>query len=326
LPNIIVLISRSTLARSRGRSANARWTIWFGLFECYSLLFQIGAARQILLAIEEDFAVNQGRINARIDAQGMSVPNSQVGVLPHFNRANPILNAKLPRGIDRDQFQRFFFGEIAVAHRFRSFDIQTPSAFVRIGIHGSVYAMAHHDGGVVGNCVISLNLISPEISESRGAGAVFGNLFRDFITFEHVLKGPDFEAKLIRNIDEHQNLIRAITVRVHVALAFQNLDQRFELQVATRRHLVFFASLNRGVVFVPGFLVIAGAHESVADRFFDAHTRGGIAALLSRLRRRTRSLRIFAERKLNSWRRARKNEFLDWTAILNLDRSRLATD
>ena len=72
-----------------------------------------------------------------------------------------------------------------------------------------------------------------------------GDLFRDLVALEHVLERRDLEADLLREPDEHQDLVGAVAVRVHQPLAFEDLDQRLQLQVAPRRQrrraLVAFA-------------------------------------------------------------------------------------
>ena len=65
-----------------------------------------------------------------------------------------------------------------------------------------------------------------------------GDLFRDLVTLEHVLERGDLEAHLIGQADQHQDLVSAVAVCVHEPFPFEDLDQRFELQVAPGRQHV----------------------------------------------------------------------------------------
>ena len=58
------------------------------------------------------------------------------------------------------------------------------------------------------------------------------NLLRDLVALEHVLEGRDLEAHLLGETDHHQDLVGAVAVGVHQPLAFEDLDQRLELQIA----------------------------------------------------------------------------------------------
>ena len=74
-----------------------------------------------------------------------------------------------------------------------------------------------------------------------------GDLLGDLVALEHVLEGRDLEAHLVGEPDQHQDLVGAVAVRVHEPLAFEDLDQRLELQIAARRQrrpapAFFFAS------------------------------------------------------------------------------------
>src|SRR6476659_1106749 len=237
----------------------------------------------------------------------MPVPDRDVRIFADFERADAILNAELNRRIDRDESQRLFFGQVAPVHRLRGFDIQPSRALVGIRIHRNDNARASHDRGVVRNRVVSLDLIGPGIGEDLVARAVRGDLFRDLVAFERVLERPDLKTKLVREIDQHQDLADDVAVSVHVTLAFEHFDERLELQIASRRYEVLVFA-NVGAILVPRALVIARADERVANRLFDAHTRVWIAALDAGHVRRTRTLDVFAERELDARHRARKDE------------------
>ena len=198
---------------------------------------------QVLLPIEENFAIDKRRIDARVNAEWMCIPDRDVGVFADFDRADSILNAELNRRIERDKFQRLFFSEIAPVHRFRCFDVQPAGAFVGVGVHRNNHTRARHDRGVVRNRVVSFDLVGPRVGKDRSAGSVRGDLFRDLVALEHVLESLDLETKLIGEIDQHQDLARDVAVRVNVAFAFEDLDERLELKISPRRNQIFLLSL-----------------------------------------------------------------------------------
>src|ERR1043165_2807362 len=144
-----------------------------------------------------------------------------------------------------------------------------------------------------------------------------GDLFRDLVAFERMLERSDFETKLVREIDQHEDLAGDVAVRVYVTFAFENLDERFELQIAAGRYQVLVV-LRRRTIFVPRSLVITRACERIANRFFNTHARVWITTLDTRLVRRARALHVFAERKLDSRHRSRKQKLTRRPAILDL--------
>src|SRR6185369_2816744 len=134
------------------------------------------------------------------------------------------------------------------------------------------------------------------------------------VTLEHVLERLDLETKLIRDIDQHQDLTRDVAVRVDVAFAFEDLDERLKLQIAARRHhaLVF---LHRFAILVPRPLVIARARERVANRFLNAHARIWITSRGARNVRTARLLHVLAERELDPRHRAWKQKLTRGPAV-----------
>ena len=62
-----------------------------------------------------------------------------------------------------------------------------------------------------------------------------GNFLGHLVALEHVLERRDLETELLGNAQHHQDFVGAVRVRVHEAFAFENLDQRLELQVTARR-------------------------------------------------------------------------------------------
>src|SRR6185369_1833184 len=147
----------------------------------------------------------------------------------------------------------------------------------------------------------------PGVGEDRCASAVCRDLLRYLVTFEHVLERFDFEAKLVSQADEHQDLAGDVAVRVHVAFAFEDFDERLELQISARRNevLVLLRSL---AILIPRALVIARACERIANHFLNAHARVWITALNAGQIRRTGTLYVFTKRKLDPRYRARKKK------------------
>src|SRR4029079_15217724 len=151
------------------------------------------------------------------------------------------------------------------------------------------------------------------------------DLFRDLVAFERVLERSDFKTKLVREIDQHQDLAGDVAVRVYVAFAFENLDERFELQIATRRDQVLVV-LRRRTIFIPRSLVITRARERIANRLFNTHARVWITARDARLVGRPRALHVFAERKLYPRHRSWKQKLTRRPAILDLHNRVQAAD
>src|SRR5205814_773197 len=79
---VVVPVSRATTARDAGRlRAFGGRTVRFGALKLFALAQKLGPAREVLRAVEEDFAINERLLDARIDAERMTVPDAQVCVL-----------------------------------------------------------------------------------------------------------------------------------------------------------------------------------------------------------------------------------------------------
>ena len=165
----------------------------------------------------------------------MVVPDDDVGVLAGFERSDAAVDAQLLRGIDRDERERLVLGQAAPLHGLGGLGVQPPRELGAVGVDRDEDALAGHHGGVVRDRVLGLDLVGPPVGEGRRAGAVRGDLLRDLVALEHVLERRDLEAHLVGDADQHQDLVRAIAVRVDEPLALEHLDERLELQVAPRR-------------------------------------------------------------------------------------------
>ena len=242
----------------------------------------------------------------------MGLEDREIRILADLDRAHPLVDAELLRGIDRHHLERLVFGDAAVTDRLRGLPVETSRQFVGVGVERDEHAVTRHDRGVIGDRVVGLHLVGPPVGEGRSAGPVLGDLGGDLVALEHVLEGGDLEAHLVRDVDEHQDFIGAVRVRVDETLAFQNLLERLHLQVfpwSRRRlrrgraldRLLRIQRLHRRFVVVPLLLVGLGLEEGVAERHLDAHARRRIP--LHRAGR-ARELGVLAERELDPRRRS----------------------
>src|SRR5229473_10300 len=215
--------------------------------------------------------------------------------------------------------------ESAEFHALGGFLIQVRGFFGVVGIDGHNHAAAGHQRGIVGNRVIGFDLVSPPIGKSGRTNAGSSQFIGNFITLENVLKSADFETKFFRDPQEHQNFILAIAVRVHVALAFEHFDERFESQIAARRNEILFAGSGSLVVVLPGFLIVARLAERGANCLFDPHARRRITLGLP-WDAEVRTLGIFAERELDAGKRALERQLGRGLAPAQLDDQRLPAD
>ena len=113
---------------------------------------------------------------------------------------------------------------------------------------------------------------------------------------------------------------------MNVSLAFQNLDQRIEFQIAARSDQVGFAGRFPAVVIVPGFLVFLRFGKRLANHFLDPQPGLRITNRGGRLRTKVRLLGIFAEREFYARQRSFKRQFAGGPAPTQLDDGGLAAD
>ena len=193
-----------------------------------------------------------------------------------------------------------------------------------VGVDRDQHAAAVHDRRVVGNRVLGLDLVGPPVGERRAARAVLRHFVSHLVALEHVLEGGNLEAHLFSEPDEHQRFVGAIGVGVHQALAFEDLDQRLELQIASRHRRVLARFLAAFVV-QPLFLVDLGAAERIADHELGAGARNRIAAR-SGLPELPHVFRILAERELDARRSAFEDQPARVLAPAQFDHLVLAAD
>src|SRR5438477_1137059 len=114
-------------------------------------------------------------------------------------------------------------------------------------------------------------------------------------------------------------------MRMNIALAFKNFDQRLQSQVAAWWDEIFFAGGNALVVNVPGIFVITGFGECAPNRLFNAHSSGGIALRLAR-HAEIRAFGIFPESEFDSRQRAFQRQFRSGLAPTTFDHRSLTAD
>ena len=204
------------------------------LSACFCLRADL-ALLQVLLAVEVDDAVDEHLLRNRERAERVRGVDHEVGVLADLDRADALVDAELLGRVERDQLERLFLGEAAVLHRLGRFLVQVPVLLGAVGVDRDEHAALRHQRRVVGDGVVRLDLVGPPVGERRGAGAVLRDLVGDLVALEHVLQRGDAEAEFLGDAQQLQDLVGAVGVRVHEALALEHLDQRLELEVARRR-------------------------------------------------------------------------------------------
>ena len=171
--------------------------------------------------------------------------------------------------------------EAAVLHALGRFLVEVRGFFGIIRIDGNNYAATGHQRRVGRDGVVGFDFVGPPVGKRGSTNASRRELIGDFVPFEDVLKGANFEAEFLGHSEKHEDFVFAVAMRVHVALAFEYFDKGLEFQIAARRNEIFFARGNALVVIVPSLLVIAGLAERGTNGFFDAHASGGITPRLA---------------------------------------------
>src|ERR1700727_3090931 len=141
-----------------------------------------------------------------------------------------------------------------------------------------------------------------------------------------MLERSHFETEFLGYAHEHQNCIGAVAMRMNVAFALHDLDQRLELLVAARRDQSLLAGGFSSVVIVPLLFIFRRLDECLANHFFHAKSRGRVAIRNSRRWGKAGTLRIFAQRKFDSRDSALERQFARGLAPTQLDHDRLAAD
>ena len=219
----------------------------------FLFFFEVGAIGDIALAIEVDAAIDQRLLDDGVGAERIVIVDDQVGVFADVDRADALVDAELDRGIDGDQLERFVVREAAELHGLRGFLIEVRGFFGVVGIDGNDHAAARHERGVVGDRVVGFYFVGPPIGERGSADACGGDFVGDFVAFEDVLERAHLEAEFLRHAKQHQDFVFAVAMRVNVALAFENFDERIETQIAARRDQRFSRRRRRACCSRPRF-------------------------------------------------------------------------
>src|SRR5579863_6084324 len=272
-------------------------------FEKFLLFFFArGTVRDVALAVEIDAPVDQSFLHDSVSTERVVIVNDEVGVFAGIDGANVLVDAQLDGGIDGDHLQRFVMRKAAKLDALGGFLIEVGGFFGVVGVNGNENAAPGHERGIVGNGVVGFDFVGPPIGKGGSAGARGGDFVGNFVTFQDVLEGADFEAEFLSHAQQHQDFVFAVAMRMYVALTFENFDKRLEAQIAARGHQVLAAGCYALVVGVPGRFVVARFGESAANGFFHAHAGGGIAH--GSANTEIGALGIFAERKLDAGQRA----------------------
>src|SRR5208283_4987538 len=143
--------------------------VLLGLFQqVLLLLLERRASGKVLLTVKVHATVNQSFLHHGVGAHRIVVVDHQVGILPHFDGADALLDPKLNRGIDRYHFERLVVRQAAVAHGLRGFLIQVRRFRRIIRIYGDHDTAPRHQRRVVRDCVVGFDLVRPPIRECRG--------------------------------------------------------------------------------------------------------------------------------------------------------------
>src|SRR5688500_11264222 len=152
------------------------------LLEAIFLLFAEGLTLlEIAGAVEVDLPLDEFDVDARVCGELVTVPDGGIGILPHLDRTDAVLEAKLPGRIDRTELQRFLFREPAVLHGLARVEIEVTRELVRVGVDAGQHAVPNHQRDVVRRRVIRLGLVTPPVDERARARAVLADLLRNLV-------------------------------------------------------------------------------------------------------------------------------------------------
>src|SRR6267142_1511943 len=176
----------------------------------------------------------------------------------------------------------------AVLDALRRFLIQVRGFFGVIGVDGDDHAALRHQGRVVRNRVVSFDFVGPPIGKRGCSDTGCGDFVGDFV-------------------------------------AFENLNEWIEPQIAAWRDQILLSRSNLLVVAVPRVLVIARFGERSANCFFNSHSGGGIATLAPG-NGKIGTLGIFTQGELDARERAFERKLRSGLSPAQLNHDGLAAD
>src|SRR5437870_12325110 len=81
-------------------------------------------------ALEVNLAINENLVGNAIAGERVTVPDHDVGILADVQRADAIINANDPRGIERDHLQGLLCGCATVAYGLGGFLVQATGKII----------------------------------------------------------------------------------------------------------------------------------------------------------------------------------------------------
>jgi len=249
----------------------------------------------------------------------VAVPDDEVGVLAGLQRAHAVLDAQLDGRVQGDEVQRRLLVEPAVADGLGGLQVHAPGQVAVVGVERHHDAVVVHDGAVVGDGVVGLQLVGPPVGERGAARAMGRHLVSHLVALEDMLEGADPEAEVLGQADQHEDLVLAVGVGVDPALSLEDLHQGLQLQVTAGWYPARLLLLGERVPLVPFLLVILGRPERSPDDLLDPHAGVRIAILAT--------LDVLAEGELDGGRDAVDEHVLGPVGLVaQLDDGGLATD
>src|SRR5215475_13101868 len=123
-----------------------------------------------------------------------------------------------------------------------------------------------------------------------------------------MLQRSNFESEFIRDVEHHHDFRSNVGMDMYHDLPAQDVGERFEFQVLSRRYKIF-AALFRGLEVIPLLHISPGFGERLAKRLLDAQTSRRPAAVVLRLIVIVGPLGVFTQSELDSQWRAEQEFF-----------------
>ena len=220
----------------------------------------------------------------------MTVPDHEIRILARLQRTHLIVNTELPRRVDRDERQRILLAQATVFHGLCGFRVEPARQFVAVGVERRHDTGTVHQRAVIRNGVVDLELVGPPVTERGSPRTQFGDLLRDLVSLQHVLKGCDVEIEFLGEPHKGQDLVLTVGVYVYEPVSVQYLKRSVEPEIAPHRR-VLPARLRKLSA------VAFSRQKRVPDDLIDTHS--GLGVTLRELFAPVGLLYVFAERELD---------------------------